>query len=196
MEQREFDGWVKKAYPGQINRERRGEDIWYSSDNYVQVIAKLNGSIEFRRLGPDKSHVVGGSKVVSDVAEIVMLVRGLWGDPAVAFEERPKKEKPKEEETEPIPEPKPTEPEPKAKAKTVLVPEKGYSREKALEIIKAVFPEVAEKKVPGGVALSIGSSPRLVLYDLGISTSPSEFIPWGRTEDVKELLNTIFKCYE
>lgn len=196
MKQREFDGWVKKAYPGQINSERRGEDIWYSSDNYVQVIAKLNGSIEFRRLGPDKSHVVGGSKVVSDVAEIVMLVRGLWGDPAVAFEERPKKEKPKEEETEPIPEPKPTEPEPKAKAKTVLVPEKGYDREKAIEVIKAVFPEVAEKKVPGGVALSIGSSPRLVLYDLGISTSPSEFIPWGRTEDVKELLNTIFKCYE
>lgn len=189
MKQREFDGWVKKAYPGQINSERRGEDIWYSTDHYVQVIAKSDGSIEFRRLGPNKSPVVGGSLLVSDSAEIVKNIRGLWGEPAVAFEERsPKKEEPK---------PEPKQPEPQPKAKAVLAPEKeGYTREKVLAAIKAVFPDAAEKKVPGGIALSIGSSPRLVLYDLGISTSPSEFIPWGRTEDVKELLNTIFKCYE
>lgn len=194
MKQKEFDGWVKKAYPGQINSERRGEDIWYSTDHYVQVIAKSNGSIEFRRLGPNKSPVVGGSLSVTDSAEIVKNIRSLWGEPAVAFEERsPKKEEPKPEE----PKPEPKQPEPQPKAKAVLAPEKeGYTREKVLATIKEVFPDAAEKKVPGGIALSIGSSPRLVLYDLGISTSPSEFIPWGRTEDVKELLNTIFKCYE
>lgn len=172
MKQIQFLGWIKKAYPDLISVKKDNGDVWLSSDNYLQVVARTDNAIEFHKLGGRK---LEKAIVVSEDSEIVINIRGLWGEPKVAFSAptQQKTEEPKKEQ------PKNTAPESK----------KTIDREKIIERLKTEFPDLLEiSKVPGGKAVKVGGS-KLTLYDYGISSKPSVFIPWARREEVEMLVS-------
>lgn len=174
MKQTQFLGWIKKAYPDLISVKKDNGDVWLSSDNYLQVVARTDNAIEFHKL---EGRRLEKAIVISEDSDIVIKIRGLWGEPKVAFSaptQQPKTEviEPKKEQ------PKNTAPEPKK-----------INREEIIERLKIEFPDLLEiSKVPGGKAVKLGDS-KLTLYDYGISSKPSVFIPWARKEEVEMLVS-------
>ncbi len=165
MKQSQFIGWVKKAYPNIKIQKQDSGDFWLFNIDSLQVIARTDNIIEFRKLRGGKLLV---PIPVEDDVEIVNNIRGLWGDPGVAFSipQHNKSEKP---------EPKKEQPK-----------ETAHERDSIIQLLKDTFPEAIEIiKVPGGKAVLTNGS-KLTLYDYGISSKPSEFIPWARTEEVKQ----------
>ena len=73
-------------------------------------------------------------------------------------------------------------------------PKKSQPRTTAKDLLEELktSSDVEIIKVPGGEAVKINGS-KLVLYDLGISSKPSEFIPWAREEEVKECIENFIK---
>jgi len=173
MKQSQFIGWVKKAYPDITIQRRDNGDFWLSDSRYLQVIARTDNIIEFRK---NKNNKLPEPMLVEDDVEIVNNIRGLWGDPGVAFSlpQPHKAEVEKREESKS--EPRHKQPENK----------EAQDRDSIIQLLKDTFPGPIEViKVPGGKAVKVGGS-KLTLYDYGISSKPSEFIPWARTEEVKQ----------
>ncbi len=172
MKQTQFLGWVKKAYPDLRTVKKDNGDVWLSNGKYLQVVARVDNFIEFHKLA---DRVLEKALVISEDAEIVINIRNLWGEPKVAFTG------PTQQKTG-VPEPKKEQPKNTAQKKTM-------DREKIIERLKAEFPDLIEiSKVPGGKAVKIGGS-KLTLYDYGISSKPSVFIPWAREEEVETLVS-------
>ena len=174
MKQSQFIGWVKKAYPNINIQKQDNGDIWLSDSRYLQVIARTDNIIEFRKL---RNSELPGPMLVEDDVEIVNNIRGLWGDPGVAFSlPQPHKTEVEKGKEESKPEPRHKQPENK----------EAQDRDSVIELLKNTFPETIEVvKVPGGKAVKVGGS-KLTLYDYGISSRPSEFIPWARKEEVTQ----------
>lgn len=181
MKQSQFIGWVKKAYPDIKIVAQQNGDYWFSNTNFLQVSAKPSGELDFYKLqGRDLKDPIS----VTDDVKIVNNIRGLWGDPKVAFSVSKPESKPEESKKEESkPEPKKVQPKEK----------EALSREKALELLKTKFPDSLEViKVPGGKAVKINGS-KLTLYDYGVSSKPSEFIPWAREEEVRQCITKFIK---
>jgi hypothetical protein len=173
MKQTQFLGWIKKAYPDTRTVKKDNGDVWLSSDGYLQVVARVDNFIEFHKLADRK---LEKAIVISEDAEIVINIRNLWGEPKVAFAV------PTQQKTE-ASEPKKEQP------KNTAQETKKINREKIIERLKAEFPDLIEiSKVPGGKAVKVGGS-KLTLYDYGISSKPSVFIPWAREEEVEMLVS-------
>ena len=172
MKQTQFLGWIKKAYPDTRTVKKDNGDVWLSSDGYLQVVARVDNFIEFHKLADRK---LEKAIVISEDAEIVINIRGLWGEPKVAFTV------PTQQKTETS---EPKKEQPKNTAQKMVV-----DREEIIDRLKAEFPDLLEVlKVPGGKAVKINGS-KLTLYDYGISSKPSVFIPWARQEEVEELVS-------
>lgn len=172
MKQAQFLGWVKKAYPDLKIVKKDNGDVWLSDGRYLQVVARVDNFIEFHKLA---DRVLEKALVISEDAEIVINIRNLWGEPKVAFAA------PIQQKTEEI---EPKEEQPKKPAQKTKV----IDREEIIDRLKAEFPDLLEvSKVPGGKAVRINGS-KLTLYDYGISSKPSVFIPWARREEVEELV--------
>ena len=173
MKQSQFIGWVKKAYPDITIQKQNNGDFWLSNNNYLQVIARTDNIIEFRKLRDSK---LPKPMLTEDDVEIVNSIRGLWGDPGVAFSLPQPHKTEVERKEESKPEPRHKQPENKV----------AQDRDSVIELLKNTFPEAIEViKVPGGKAVKVGGS-KLTLYDYGISSRPSEFIPWARKEEVTQ----------
>lgn len=187
MKQSQFIGWVKKAYPDIKIAAQQNGDYWFSNTNFLQVSAKSSGELDFYNLrGRDLREPIS----VTDDVQIVNNIRGLWGDPKVAFSVSKPESKPEETKRE---EPKPEESKPEPKKEQPKDSEQALSREKALELLKTKFPDSLEViKVPGGKAVKINGS-KLTLYDYGVSSKPSEFIPWAREEEVRQCITKFIK---
>lgn len=171
MKQTQFLGWIKKAYPDLRTVKQDNGDVWLSNGKYLQVVARVDNFIEFHKLADRK---LEKAIVISEDAEIVINIRNLWGEPKVAFSA------PTQQKTE-VSEPKKEQPKNTA--------QKTIDREKIIERLKAEFPDLIEiSKVPGGKAVKVGGS-KLTLYDYGISSKPSVFIPWAREEEVEMLVS-------
>lgn len=173
MKQSQFFGWIKKAYPGINYVEKDDGNIWFSSGRFLEVIASEDypTRITFKTKTP--------AETTTDDIDIVSMIRKIWGEPAVAFSYNGKE--PKKPEEPPQPTPPPAEPKKKPS---------GSDRERALERIKSELGDSIEiTNIPGGKAVKT-SAGRLVLYDLGISSRPSEFVPWPRVDEVEKIINT------
>lgn len=165
MKQSQFIGWVKKAYPNIKIQKQDNGDFWLSDSRYLQVIARTDNIIEFRKL---RNSELPKPLLREKDEDIVTDIRNLWGEPGVAFsipqhnkseKSEPKKEQPKDA---------------------------AHERDSIIQLLKDTFPGAIEIiKVPGGKAVLTNGS-KLTLYDYGISSKPSEFIPWARTEEVKQ----------
>ena len=176
MKQSSFLGWIKKAYPSIKSVKKENGDVWLSDGNFLQVSAKVNDIFEFHKLG---SRELTKPVLVSEDADIVKNIRDLWGEPAVAFSYP--KPTPKKEESKP----EPKKEQPKL--------ESAPGREDVISLLKKEFPDAIEIiKVPGGKAVKINGS-KLTLYDYGISSKPSEFIPWAREEEVRQCITKFIK---
>jgi hypothetical protein len=172
MKQTQFLGWIKKAYPDLRTVKKDNGDVWLSNGKYLQVVARVDNFIEFHKLADRE---LEKALVISEDAEIVINIRNLWGEPKVAFAG------PTQQKTG-VSEPKKEQPKNTAQKTTI-------DREKIIERLKAEFPDLIEiSKVPGGKAVKIGGS-KLTLYDYGISSKPSVFIPWAREEEIEMLVS-------
>ena len=192
MRQSEFAGWIKRAYPGINYVTRDNGDIWYSNGKYLQVSARVDNVFEFHQLG--SKELPKPRYFTSEDADIVKNIRDLWGEPKEAFSPRWEKNKPEEkkpEEKRPEEKKKPEEKQPRAEEKQ---PKKlALGRESIISMLKEKFPDTIEIiKVPGGKAVLTNGS-KLTLYDYGISSKPSEFIPWAREEEVKQCVTKFIK---
>jgi hypothetical protein len=177
MKQSQFLGWVKKAYPDLRSVKKENGDVWLSNGQFLQVVSRSDNVLEFHKLeGRDLAKPI----VVSEDSDIVRNIRGLWGEPKVAFTVPKTNAEPEPAKKEPTPEPKKEQP--------AKMDKDNLNREAVIKKLEEEFPGLIEiSKVPGGKAVHVNGS-KLVLYDYGISSKPSEFIPWAREEEVRTSL--------
>lgn len=173
MKQSQFIGWVRKAYPNINIQKQDNGDFWLSDSRYLQVIARTDHIIEFRKL---RNSELPRPLLREKDEDIVADIRNLWGEPGVAFTlPQPHKTETERKEEESKPEPKKEQPK-----------EAAHERDSIIQLLKDTFPGAIEViKVPGGKAVLTNGS-KLTLYDYGISSRPSEFIPWARKDEVEK----------
>ena len=191
MKQSQFLGWVKKAYPEVNYNTREDGDIWFSSGRFLQVSASTDGTVIFFK-GP-----TGVPEACNVDSDIVNKARELWGNPKVAFviqDGSEKKKNQSEKECEihfknalsnlGIFEDLETDKKPKEEKK-----EESYTRDSIVQMLKKDFPDSIEiVNIAGGKVIKSDSG-YLKLYDLGISSKPSEFVPWARQDEVEKIVN-------
>lgn len=172
MKQSQFIGWVKKAYPNIKIQKQDNGDFWLSNSRYLQVIARTDNIIEFRKL---RNSELPKPLLREKDEDIVTDIRNLWGEPSVVFSLPQPHKTEMERKEESKPEPKKEQPK-----------DVAHERDSIIQLLKDTFPETIEIiKVPGGKAVLTNGS-KLTLYDYGISSKPSEFIPWARKDEVEK----------